>query len=136
MPLLAWHARRTSRYGKIRQRLKVLHVIPSISPSTGGPAYAITGMCRALQAEGIEITIATTTAFLRNSVPTGRFLDHGGLPTIFFPCEVPPHLALSIGLTRWLQKNVRHFDIAHVHAVFTYPSTIACRIARHNRVPF
>ena len=44
--------------------MKVLHVIPSVSERSGGPAQAIAPMCRALQEQGIEVTLATTDAGL------------------------------------------------------------------------
>ena len=122
--------------------LKVLHVIASAASVTGGPAAAIVGMCRALADAGAEVAIATTTAFMSNAatkigeIKTGEMTDHCGIPTIFFPCEIPPHLSLSLGLTRWLRHNIKTFDIAHIHGVFTYPSTIAGRIAHSHGVPY
>lgn len=117
--------------------LKVLHVIASVASTTGGPAAAIVGMGRALHQAGIEVCIATTTAFLTHDLPkTGVITDHQGIPTIFFRYEVPPHLSISLGLRRWLQANVHNFDLVHVHGVFTYPSTIAGRVSRRNGVPY
>jgi glycosyltransferase involved in cell wall biosynthesis len=117
--------------------LRVLHVIASVASVTGGPAAAIGGMCRALEEAGADVSIATTTAFMQGELPaTGRMVDHCGVPTVFFPCEVPPHLSISIGLTRWLGKNIGTFDVVHIHGVFTYPSTIAGRIARSRGVPY
>ncbi|MBV8208154.1 MAG: hypothetical protein JO041_15320, partial [Acidobacteria bacterium] len=85
--------------------LKVLHVISSLAPSTGGPAHAIVGMCQALMAEGADITIATTTAFLQQPFSAGEIVSHHGIPAVFFPCELPPHLALSLGLRKWLKLH-------------------------------
>lgn len=117
--------------------LKVLHVIASVASATGGPAAAVVGMCRALSDAGAEVAIATTTAFMREMAPPfGEMLDHCGVPTIFFRCELPPHLSLSLGLTRWLRHNINTFDVAHIHGVFTYPSTIAGRIAGARDVPY
>ena len=42
--------------------MKVLHVIPSVAQRDGGPARAVTGMCRALESLGVEAVIATTDA--------------------------------------------------------------------------
>src|SRR5882724_1426843 len=86
--------------------MKVLHVIPSVSERSGGPGQAIFPMCRALQAQGIDVTIATTdhgivsisgeivssSEFQVSSSPTKtRNLEletrnsFKGVPTIFFP---------------------------------------------------
>lgn len=116
--------------------LRILHVIPSLSPLSGGPAHAIRGMCRGLLDAGEEVTIAATTARLQNPVALNRILVENGVPTIYFPCELPPHFSLSLGLRRWLKRNIPKFDVVHVHSVFTYPSTAACRIAERSHVPY
>ena len=40
--------------------MKVLHIIPSLSPSRGGASAAAIGMCKALAQSGIDVDIATT----------------------------------------------------------------------------
>jgi hypothetical protein len=40
--------------------VKILHVIPSVSPARGGTSRAILDMVHALQAVGIDVEIATT----------------------------------------------------------------------------
>ena len=40
--------------------MRVLHVIPSLSPTEGGPSFAAKAMADALAGEGVEVTIATT----------------------------------------------------------------------------
>src|SRR5881227_2564031 len=40
--------------------MRVLHVIPSLSLTEGGPSFAAKAMADALAGEGVEVTIATT----------------------------------------------------------------------------
>ena len=40
--------------------MKVLHVIPSVSPVHGGPSRAIVNMERALAKRGVDVTTVTT----------------------------------------------------------------------------
>src|SRR5205823_3323079 len=40
--------------------MRVLHVIPSLSLTDGGPSFAAKAIAEALAGEGVEVTIATT----------------------------------------------------------------------------
>jgi glycosyltransferase involved in cell wall biosynthesis len=157
--------------------MRVLHVIPSLSPKDGGPSFAVKTMAEALAGEGVQVTIATTgqeettrqqdyeTAGSRESesvaaavsaskhaarVPpqgsskqgAGR-AEHGegaaasdrGYNIIWFRREFESY-KVSFGLTKWLRTNVTKFDLVHVHALFSFSSTMAARIARQNAIPY
>src|SRR6266480_579257 len=43
---------------------------------------------------------------------------------------------ISFGLTRWLRANITQFDLVHVHALFSFSSTAAARIAHKKNVPY
>ena len=118
--------------------MKVLHVIPSIAARYGGPSQAIYTMCRALQARGAEILIATTNADGSGELPVvlGKEIIYQGAPTIFFPRQWSEALKYSRPLALWLEQNVRNFDLAHVHAVFSHACVGAARACRKNVVPY
>ena len=40
--------------------MRVLHIVPTLSPTYGGPSHAVMGMVRALRKQGVAATIATT----------------------------------------------------------------------------
>jgi len=118
--------------------VKVLHVIPSLSPTQGGPSFALPLMERALAHAGVEMTVATTDddgpgAHL--SVPLGQPQNGNGAAryyfrkqTEFYKCSVP--------LWRWLARRVGEFDLVHIHALFSFASVAAARCARRCRVPY
>lgn len=126
------------------QGLKVLHVIPSISPRRGGPSQAVIEMVTALRLKGVDATILTTNddcESLLNDLPIGDWTTYSGVPVLAFPRWSPPmgalrEFAYSAGLNQWLPKNISNFDLLHVHALFSFPSTVAMLHARRSRVPY
>jgi len=124
--------------------LRVLHVIPSISPLRGGPSKAVLDMVGALRQRGVDASILTTNDHgpgVDASLPTGKWIDRQGNPLIAFPRWSPPvqalrEFAFSPGLVRWLNVHLLNYDLVHVHAIFSFPSTWAMRQARHAGVPY
>jgi glycosyltransferase involved in cell wall biosynthesis len=120
--------------------MRVLHVIPSVAERSGGPATAIVPMCRALQQQGIEVLLITTDAGLderasqSGSLPT--VCDYKGVPTMFFPSQLGESFKYSRPLAAWLSSNIRHFRLAHIHAVFNHSSVAAAHICHRERVPY
>lgn len=115
--------------------MKVLHVIPSLAERSGGPAAAIVPMCRALQKHGVEPLIVTTNEE-RPQVDTDRLLDHEGVPVRYFPVQLGASYKYSRPLATWLRKNVKDFELVHVHAVFNHSSVAAARACRRAGVPY
>jgi glycosyltransferase involved in cell wall biosynthesis len=115
--------------------MRVLHVIPSLAEQSGGPAAAIVPMCRALQTQGIEPLIVTTNEG-RPRADTEDLLDFEGVPVRFFPVQLGASYKYSRPLATWLGKNVKDFDLVHVHAVFNHAPVAAARACRGAGVPY
>src|SRR5687767_4816430 len=115
--------------------MRVLHVIPSVSARSGGPAMAIVPMCRALQRRGVEVVLVTTDAAMRK-FEFCQALDYEGVPAIFFPNQLGESFKYSRPLSVWLKQNVRGYELAHIHAVFNHSSVAAARECRKQRVPY
>ncbi len=123
--------------------MKVLHVIPSVSPLRGGPSLAVLGMVRALRRVGCDAEIACTDddGPGRLDVPLDGPTEWEGVPIRFFPRFSPGLAALrefqySAPLGRWLRGKLGHYDLVHVHAVFSYASTHAMHLARRLGKPY
>lgn len=124
--------------------MRVLHVIPSVSPLRGGPSKAVVEMVQALRQEGVEASILTTNddgPGLDRSLPIGRWSERQGVPLLAFPRWSPPvgplrEFAFSPGLSRWLGRHLGDYDLLHVHAIFSYPSTGSMVQARRAGVPY
>lgn len=124
--------------------LKVLHVIPSISPRRGGPSQAAIEMVSALRLRQVDASILTTNddcESLLTDLPIGDWTTYAGVPVLAFPRWSPPMGALkdyiiSSRLNRWLPNNIHNFDLLHIHALFCFPSTVAMMHARRARIPY
>jgi glycosyltransferase involved in cell wall biosynthesis len=113
--------------------MRVLHVIPSVAERSGGPATAILPMCRAVQALGIEVVLATTSHGL-----TQMHADQTakGLAVRIFPAQFGESFKYSRPLAAWLDTSVEGFDLVHIHAVFNHASIAAARACWMAGVPY
>ena len=113
--------------------MKVLHVIPSISLRRGGPGVAALEMAAALRQQGVEASLLTTNddgPGLLADLPLGRWIDQDGVPLLAFGRWSPPiaplrEFAVAPALSQWLGAHLRDYDLLHIHALFSYPSTSA-----------
>lgn len=121
----------------MRRSLKVLHVIPSVAPSRGGPSVIIRTMTRGLSEAGLEVHIATTddNGHGRLTVPHGVPLVQQGVTYWYFRRQTHFY-QFSWPLSRWLSRHMESYDLAHIHALFSYASIPAAYAARRWTVPY
>ena len=118
--------------------MRVLHVIPSVSPVYGGPSYAIRSMVTSLAKIGLEVDVATTTANGREEldIPLNTPLAENGVRYFYFPRQFPKNWTFSRPLAQWLYRHAKDYDVIHIHALFSYPTLPACRSAQLAGVPY
>ena len=123
--------------------MKVLHVIPSVGPKRGGPSVAAPAMCRALASYGVACDLVATNddgnGILK--VPVGEWTTHAGARMLFFrrrgnALPAIREFQIGAGFAGWFSSNGRNYDLIHVHALFSYLSTMAMCLARRAEIPY
>jgi glycosyltransferase involved in cell wall biosynthesis len=118
--------------------MKVLHVIPSLSLKHGGPSVAMPLIARSLTQAGVEVDIATSDddgPGHRLDVPLHRRIEqdrHG----VFYFRKQTEFYKVSLSMRQWLKSHVHDYDAVHIHALFSFSSTAAARIARRQKTPY
>jgi glycosyltransferase involved in cell wall biosynthesis len=131
--------------------MKILHIIPSLSPIRGGPSQAVLEMVQAQRQQGLDAVIATTNDHGDEtfSATYGQLIQSGSIPELVGP-SVPiwifprvlskvatlREFAIAPSLALWLWQRMADFDLVHVHAIFNYPTTIGMAIAKAKGIPY
>jgi glycosyltransferase involved in cell wall biosynthesis len=90
-----------------------------------------------LAERGIETDVVTTddNGPQRLKVPLGIGVQELGVTYRYFPRQTRLY-TFSLPMAWWLWKNAGNYDLIHIHAVFTYASTIAAWVARIKGIPY
>jgi glycosyltransferase involved in cell wall biosynthesis len=123
--------------------VRILHLIASLSPSTGGPVEACLGLCRELAKRGHNVSIYTTNF---GHAGTGRATDldcpldvpvyDNGVQIRFFAGRGRGRYSLSLPLLRALRLAIPTVDIVHIHSMYLFHSTVGAYLCRRFHVPY
>jgi glycosyltransferase involved in cell wall biosynthesis len=116
--------------------VRVLHVIPSIASRDGGPSTALLGMCRALQSAGVDVTVATTNRPDEGGPSPAHDEGWSGINTLSFRRLGTDAFKWSPGLSAWLRRHVREYDLVHIHAVLSHAPLAAGAACRSAAIPY
>lgn len=115
--------------------LRILHVIPSVSASRGGPSSVLRTLALWQVQFGCEVTVATTDDDGSERHELQGCHSTSGITYWFFPRQVCFY-SLSMPLMWWVRKNVRNYDLVHIHGLFSFPAAAAAVCALLGRVPY
>jgi glycosyltransferase involved in cell wall biosynthesis len=123
--------------------MKVLHVIPGLGSSTGGPAVIVVELSAALEAYGVESTIFSTDLPGPASSRNHYSAKESDLPervrevdVQLFPARWPYRLAFSPAMYFALRRETPRYDVLHIHSLFLFPQFAAFRQAKQCGVPY
>ena len=118
--------------------MKVLHVIPSLDSSDGGPTTALAHMAGSVAVEGIDVFVATTIdreEAAEKQLQFGVPIRVDSWTCYFFPRQ-SRFYKISVSLLKWLWDHTREYDLVHIHAVFSFAPIAAWRAALRSKVPY
>ncbi len=109
-------------------------MIPSLSRVHGGPSNAIWSIARSIAPLGASVTVVSTDndgPDCRLSLESRESLSTSaqGVDVVFRGQTSEFYTASLPGLL-WLVKNITHFDVIHVHALFSFMPVAAAWLAR------
>ncbi len=119
--------------------MRILHVIPSVSQTQGGPSFAIRVMADALAKLGMDVDVICTdddgNGRHLNGVLLNQWTYENGWRLMPFKKQTEFYKA-SLPMARWLLRNVSNYDVVHIHALFSFSSVAAAWSASLRGVPY
>ena len=119
--------------------MRILHVVSTLAPSSGGPTQVVRDLSAAQHQAGHAVTVCTTNRGNPvHVVLADEYFDTlsgTGVEVKAFGVDISP-LLYSRGLVRWLRRSVTVFDIVHIHGLYRFPPTYAASRARRRGIPY
>lgn len=114
--------------GRRSEPVFICHLVNTIEPTAGGPAYSIPRLCDGLRQAGDRVELLTLTGPQQHLVRA----EHNA-----FPIVGPRRLGHSPGMWRWLKENVSGNEptILHSHNLWALPSIYPHFLSRRTGVP-
>ncbi|HUJ10282.1 MAG TPA: glycosyltransferase [Verrucomicrobiae bacterium] len=118
--------------------MRILHVIPAVGPCYGGPSQVVLELCRALQDGGVQAEICTTDANGQARLPVklGKPVRYQDVCCHFFRRDCSEAFKYSRSMADWLNANIGAYDVAHIHAVFSYSTYAAAQACHESSRPY
>jgi glycosyltransferase involved in cell wall biosynthesis len=118
--------------------MRILHVIPSVAASDGGPAKAVIEMCRDSVRRGADAEIVTTNADGKGvrQAPGSETVNIRGVNVNYYPVIGSNYYKVSPSLAAALKQKIPSADVVHVHSLYQFSSTVAAYYCRRFNVPY
>ncbi len=116
--------------------MKVLHVIPYVHPSFGGPVTALNSIIESCNENGIDSDILSTSAgFCGGQIERNNNYFIQVNDRYIFNLDFPKFWFYSSMMNEWIEKNIVRYDLVHLHVPFTAPFFMASKAALRYGIP-
>jgi glycosyltransferase involved in cell wall biosynthesis len=119
--------------------LKILQVNASYKPAYiyGGPTMSVSKLSEEMTKAGCTVEVFTTAANGTHElrVTLDQPTDVDGVKVTYFKRLTKDHSHFSPSLLKALRKQVRQFDVVHIHAWWNLVSVLSCWTALKKGVP-
>jgi glycosyltransferase involved in cell wall biosynthesis len=116
--------------------VRILHLIPYMHPSAGGPPVVVDAWCRELKARGAEIEVLTTDSYSPGRDRAWEEQYRSAYPVTVLPCWGPRGFGYSTQMPSQLREKLQSCDLVHVHNLWSYCNRLAARLCPSAHVPF
>ena len=116
--------------------MKILHLIPYMHPSAGGPPVVVDRWCVELQKLGIEAHVLTTDAYDDGSSPDWIEQYRSRYPIDVCALTGPRGFGFSSKLRSRFLELLPTVDLVHVHNLWGYSNQLAAKYCPKYSVPF
>ena len=118
--------------------MRILHVIPGIAVTSGGPRNLI-GLVSGLARNGVDTTLVTTT--LGAATESDLRLQESGLGNaatcaVHKVWPIGGRYGLAPSMVQSLRRSIATFDLVHIHWLYNFACIAAARAAMSAGVPF
>nr|MDO8081417.1 glycosyltransferase family 4 protein [Candidatus Freyarchaeota archaeon] len=115
--------------------MKILQVTTFFTPRLGGSVIVPYSFSMELSKRGHEVTLLTTDYEFDEKY--AKNLEKEGVKVIPFHCITDIQLFLiTPRMKNWLKKEIRNFDVIHLHAFRSYQNVIAHYYAKRYEIPY
>jgi glycosyltransferase involved in cell wall biosynthesis len=119
--------------------MRILQVVATLAPRTGGPSIACPELSRELARQGHQVSIYASDVDGSGhlSVPLDRPVFDDGVEIHYFRGMTwPGRYMFSFGMWRALRDTVADFDVVHIYSIYGFSSSAAAYWCRKRGVPY
>jgi len=121
--------------------MKILKIIPYFEWSFGGPTRSVLELSQSLAKKGHEITIYTTDVGINGKLKDSERINDELVTINYFRCFnnwMAKNLKFHFSeeMRNEIKKNIKYFDVVHLHEWRGIPNIYACYYAQKYNIPY
>ena len=110
--------------------MKILHVIPTCDPKSGGPIEGVKQFYKYYKKNGIKSEI------LCSDSPRNSFLKNKNLPKVYAVGPAKFDYGYNPNLISWLNKNIHKYKCIIINGIWYYHNYAVWKVATKKKIPY